>query len=60
MIKDESNVVGLMPQWLWKEKVNAERFDELTLAIKRYIRDNQKIPGEWIDELVEIIKNYGN
>jgi len=46
--------IGLVPKWMHKEQVNAERAQALANAIGRYVASGMSIDKEWIDEYIEL------
>lgn len=46
--------LGLMPHWLWTEKMLDDRINEIGLAVRRYQDVGMEIPPEWIREAIEI------
>ena len=58
--KNGSNIkppLGLMPKKFHDERVKAERFNEVCLAISRYYNAGLKVNIEWIKEYNELSKN---
>ena len=47
----EKPPIGLIPEYLWKEK----RLFDIIEAINRYIEAKKEIPIEWIEEYNKLI-----
>lgn len=46
--------VGLMPKNIWIEQMQAQRRNEITAAMQRFIKAGKDIPNEWLQELIEL------
>jgi hypothetical protein len=47
--------LGVIPKWLWIEKMNNDRIDQLKAAIKRSMDANHRVPPEWVEEYNELV-----
>lgn len=53
--------IGVLPKYLFEEKVKVERFNDVCGAISRYYNEGLKIDIAWVEEyneLVDDIRKY--
>ena len=46
--------LGLIPRHLWQNKKNAERLNDVSEAIGRYVKAGLRIPIEWLEEYQDL------
>ena len=49
----EQPPLGFIPEYIWEERVNRERLNELLNTVKRYNQVNYPVPTELRDEIVK-------
>ena len=48
--------IGVMPGWIWQDKVRNERINELLAAMLRYCAAGLPIKEDWLIELSQLIQ----
>lgn len=55
IINNKKPPIGAIPKWVWDNKCNEERYNELCRAISEYYNAGMEIRIEWIVEYNELI-----
>lgn len=51
--------LGLTPRFIYEEKRDVERFNNICDAISRYYSEGLKLPIEWIEEYNDLLEKIG-
>jgi hypothetical protein len=53
----EKTPIGIIPKYIYAERVRSERIDQIIQAMYRFAKAGRSAPFEWVTELEELLSN---